>query len=173
MKLKVKRINFETGKTKDVILNVKDSAELGTKAGDRIIIKNTKAKSINGKNWVAILQIAYSDSIVLPGEIGIFIDTKKDIKDNQIVSVHRAEPPDSFKFIKKKIEGKKLNSEEINSIISDSVSGLLSSIELASFITGVSIHGMNNEEMTALTLAEVRSGEIFYFGMDAYDKHST
>lgn len=173
MKLKVKRINFETGNTKDVIMNIKDAAELGTKSGDRIVIKNTKAKNLNAKIWVAILQIAYSDSIVLPGEIGIFIDTKKSIKNNQIVSVRRAEPPDSFKFIKKKIESKKLESEEINNIISDSVSGLLSPIELASFITGVSINGMNNEEMTALTLAEARSGEIFYFGMDVYDKHST
>ena len=65
----LKRINFETGATKDVIINVKDAAELGTKAGDRIIIKNTNAKSINGKTWVAILQIAYSDSIIKSGEI--------------------------------------------------------------------------------------------------------
>ncbi len=173
MKLKVKRINFETGKTKDVILNIKDSAELGTKAGDRIIIKNTEAKNFNGKNWVAILQIAYSDSIVMPGEIGIFIDTKKEIKDNQILSVHRAELPDSFKFIKKKVDGEKLNSDEISSIVSDSVSGLLSPIDLATFITAVSINGMNNEEMTALTYAEARSGETFNFGPKVYDKHST
>ncbi|MFX0072658.1 MAG: hypothetical protein ACFFAO_16360, partial [Candidatus Hermodarchaeota archaeon] len=140
MKLKVKRINFETGATKDVIINIKDAAELGTKAGDRIIIKNTNTKSINGKTWVAILQVAYSDSIIKSGEIGVFVDTKKDITDNQTVSVRRAEPPDSFKFIKKKVNGKKLTTGEINSIVSDSVSGLLSSIELASFITSVKIN---------------------------------
>ena len=173
MKLKVRKINFETGNTKDVILNFKDAAKLGQKAGDRIIIKDVESKTINGKYKVAIIQIAYSDSIIAPGEIGLFANTLREIKNNAIVSVKPAEHPDSFKFIKKKIMGKKLSSEEINKIISDSSSGLLSSIELSSFITSVNIHGMDNEEITALTLAEARSGEIFDFGPNVFDKHST
>ncbi|GAG52995.1 unnamed protein product, partial [marine sediment metagenome] len=40
MKLKVKTINFETGNTKDVVLNIEDAVKLGQKAGDRITIKN-------------------------------------------------------------------------------------------------------------------------------------
>jgi AMP phosphorylase len=173
MKLKVKKINFETGNTKDVILNFKDAARLGQKAGDRIIIKNVESKSINGKYKVAIIQIAYSDSIIAPGEIGLFANTLREIQNNAIVSVKPAEHPDSFKFIKKKIMGQKLSSEEINKIISDSSSGLLSSIELSSFVTSVNIHGMDNEEMKALTLAEARSGETFDFGPNVFDKHST
>ena len=128
---------------------------------------------MNNNHRIAILQIAYSDSIVSPGEIGLFIDTIKDIENESIVSVKPIEPPDSFKFIQKKIRGLKLNNEEINSIISDSVSGQLSPLELASFITSVSINGMDKEEMTALTLSETRSGEIFNFGPEVYDKHST
>jgi AMP phosphorylase len=173
MKLKVRKINFETGNTKDVILNFKDAAKLGQKAGDRIIIKDVESKTINGKYKVAIIQIAYSDSIIAPGEIGLFANTLREIKNNAIVSVKPAEHPDSFKFIKKKIMGKKLSSEEINKIISDLSSGLLSSIELSSFITSVNIHGMDNEEITTLTLAEARSGEIFDFGPKVFDKHST
>ncbi|MHA1292030.1 MAG: AMP phosphorylase, partial [Promethearchaeota archaeon] len=68
---------------------------------------------------------------------------------------------------------KKLNNEEINKIISDAVAGYLSQIELASFITAVSINGMDNDETTAFTLAEARSGQIFDFGQEIYDKHST
>lgn len=176
MKLKVKTINFETGNTKDVVLNNKDAQELGQKAGERIFIKNLKSNAFKDKYWVAILQIDYSGTIVEPGEIGIFLDIvreKKNLKDKMTVSVKPADPPDSFRFIQKKIKGQKLSSEEINSIISDAVSGSLSRIDLAAFITGVSINGMDNEEMTALTLSETRSGEIFYFGMDVYDKHST
>ncbi|MFX1393336.1 MAG: AMP phosphorylase [Promethearchaeota archaeon] len=173
MKLKVKKINFETGTTKDVIINAQDAKKLNLKSGDRVIIKAPKSQTIDGKFRVAILQIAYSDSIVAPSEIGIFIDTIRDIDDKMEVSISPVEPPDSFRFIQKKIKGGKLNIEEINKIISDAVSGHLSSIELASFITGVSINGMDNEEMTALTLAEVRSGNIFDFGPDVYDKHST
>jgi len=176
MKLRVKTINFETGNTKDVVLNDKDARELGQKAGERIYIKNLESKILEDKYWVAIIQIDYSGSIVEKGEIGIFIDIvreKKALKDKMMVSVKPADPPDSFRFIQKKIKGQKLSSEEINSIIFDAVSGSLSRIELAAFITGVSINGMDNEEMTALTLSETRSGEIFYFGMDVYDKHST
>jgi len=176
MKLKVKSINFETGNTKDVVLNIKDAQELGQKAGERLYIKNLKSKSIEEKYWVAIIQIDYSNSIVQSGEIGIFLDIlreKKDLNENAIVSIKPADPPDSFKFIQKKIKGLKLSSEEISSIINDAVSGSLSRIDLAAFITSVSINGMDKEEMTALTLAETRSGEIFYFGMDVFDKHST
>jgi AMP phosphorylase len=176
LKLKVKEISFETGNIKDVVLNVKDAQELGQKAGERIFIKNIKSRTFEDKYWTAIIQIDYSNTLVQPGEIGIFLDIlreKKDLKEDMVISVKPAEPPDSFKFIKKKINGLKLSGEEINSIIFDAVSGSLSKIDLTAFITAVQINGMDNEEMTALALSETRSGEIFYFGMDVYDKHST
>jgi AMP phosphorylase len=176
MKLKVKTINFETGNTKDVVLNIKDAQKLGQKAGDRIYIKNLESKNIEDKYWIAILQVDYSNSLVEPGEIGIFLDIIKEktsLQDKMILSVKPADPPDSFKFIQKKIKGIKLTTEEINSIISDTVSGSLSRIDLAAFITAVYINGMDNEEMTSLTYAEARSGEIFNFGPEVYDKHST
>jgi AMP phosphorylase len=176
MKLKVKKINFETGNSKDIVLNINDAQELGQKAGERIFVKNIKSKSFEEKYWVAIIQIDFLGSIVKPGEIGVFLNLlreNKDLKNEMIVSVKPADPPDSFRFIQKKVKGEKLSSEELHNIISDAVSGSLSRIDLAAFITGVSINGMDNEEMTALTLSETRSGEIFYFGMDVYDKHST
>ena len=126
MKLKVKTINFETGNTKDVVLNIKDAVKLGQKAGDRIIIKNLGTKNIEDRYWIAILQIDYSDSLVNPGEIGIFMDIikeKKNLQDNMTISAKPADPPDSFKFIQKKIKGNKLAAEEINKIISDAVCG--------------------------------------------------
>ncbi len=176
MKLKVKEIKFETGNPKDIVLNIKDAKELGQKAGERVFIKNIRSRSIENKYWVAIIQIDYLGTIVESGEIGVFLNLlreKNNLKNETLVSVKPADPPDSFRFIQKKIRGHKLASEEINSIINDAVSGSLSRIDLAAFITGVSINGMDNEEMTALTLTETKSGEIFYFGMDVYDKHST
>ncbi|MGQ4873094.1 MAG: AMP phosphorylase [Promethearchaeia archaeon] len=168
MKLKVKRINFETGNVKDVIIHAKDAEKLGQKPGERIIITQNKHE-----HFVAILRVTLSDSIISPGQIGIFIDTINNIEDGSIVSVKPADPPKSFEFIKRKIKGKKLNSIEIDEIISDAVSGLLSPIELASFVTAVAIQGMDIEEMTALTQAEAKSGNIFVFGPEVFDKHST
>jgi AMP phosphorylase len=173
MKLKVKKLNFETGDVKIIVLNSKDANTIGQKAGDRIVLKNIITES--SKPLIAILDITYSDAIVAPGEIGIFLDTLEHFEDfeQEIVSVAPIDSPESFKFIKKKIRGEKLTTDEINGILSDVVSGHLSSIELASFITGVSINGMDNEEMTALTMAETTNGEIFYFGEEVFDKHST
>ncbi len=170
MRLIVKKINFETGNVKVVVLHSENAKKLGGKAGDRIMLINKESES---KPLMAILDISHSDAIVAPGEIGIFLDTFKNLEDTKDISVFLADAPNSFKYITKKIKGKKLNSEEINSIITDAVSGHLTQIELAAFITGVSIQGMDNEEMTALTIAETKSGEIFDFGPDVYDKHST
>ncbi len=173
MKLKVKKLNFETGDVKVVVLNSNDALKLGQKAGDRVVLKEVLTET--NKPLIAILDITYSDSIVMEGEIGIFLDILKEPNDleGKIITVKAADAPESFKFIKKKIKGKKLTTEEINNIISDAVSGHLSQIELSSFITGVEINGMDNEEMTALTLAEATNGEIFYFGNEVFDKHST
>ena len=66
-----------------------------------------------------------------------------------------------------------MNNVEINSIVSDAISGHLSQIELASFITAVSIKGMDNDEMTSLSMAETNTGNVFDFGPHVFDKHST
>jgi thymidine phosphorylase len=145
---------------------------LGSKAGERVIIKNIRSEEFKRKFSISILQIAYSDSIVMPGEIGIFNNLKKYKKESE-VSIHSIEPPESFQIIRKKIGGEKLTATEVDKIIEDVVSGHLSEIELASFITGVNINGMDNDEMTALALAEVKTGQVFDFGPKVYDKHST
>jgi len=176
MKLKIKRLNFEMGTKNNVILTSEDARELGQKAGDRITVINKKIKNLEHQQFTAILQIDYSNSLIQPGEIGIYVDLskeRKDLKDNVIVSIKPAQPPDSFQYIQKKISGNKLSEKEINKIITDAVSGSLSKIELAAFITGVSINGMDNDEMTHLTIAESNSGELFDFGTNVYDKHST
>ena len=175
MKLKVKNINFETGNVKVVVLNSDDAEKLGQKAGERVLIKSIGSKR-SAAELIAILDISYTDSMVAPGEIGIFLDTFKNIENaDQIkqISIHPTDAPDSFAYIKKKVKGQKLSSEEIYAIINDAVSGHLSQIELATFITAVSINGMDNYEMTALTLAETKSGDFFNFGEDVFDKHST
>jgi AMP phosphorylase len=79
----------------------------------------------------------------------------------------------SYDSILKKVKGKILSAAEINGIIADSVSGKLSDVELAAFITAVKIKGMSNEEIVNLTRAEVSSGNLFDFGPNVFDKHST
>ena len=176
MNLKVKKIDFETGNQKDVVLNSKDAERLGQKAGERVIVKNKESSSMDQKYWVGIVRIDYAGTLISEGEIGIFSDTLRVVASKNFienVSVKPADPPDSFKFIQKKVRGEQLTSEEINKIVDDAVSGHLSRIDLAAFITSISINGLNNKEMTALAIAETRSGEVFNFGPKVFDKHST
>lgn len=176
MKLKVKKISFETGNQKDVVLNSKDAERIGQKAGERIVVKNIESNSIDQKYWVGIVRIDYAGTLISEGEIGIFSDTLRAVAEEDFienVSVKPADPPDSFKFIQKKVKGEQLTSEEINKIVDDAVSGHLSEIDLAAFITSVSINELNNKEMTALTIAETKSGNVFDFGPKVFDKHST
>ena len=129
MKLKVKRLNFETGNVKVVVLNSNDVAHMGQKAGDRLILKDLLTETQKPLN--VILDIAHSDDFIKEGEIGIYLDILREHEgfEGKIISVVSADAPESFKYIKKKIQGKKLSTEEINSIIADSVTGHLSSTE--------------------------------------------
>jgi len=77
----------------------------------------------------------------------------------------------SYEYIQKKIKGKILSASEINEIVNDAIIGKLSDIELAALITAVKIKGMTDDEIVSLTLAEVKSGNLFDFGPDVYDKH--
>lgn len=79
----------------------------------------------------------------------------------------------SYDYILKKIKGKILSALEIREIIKDTVNGKLSDVELAALITAIKIQGMTNEEIINLTQAEVSTGDLFDFGSDVYDKHST
>lgn len=79
----------------------------------------------------------------------------------------------SYDYILKKIKGKILSALEIREIIKDTVNGKLSDVELAALITAIKIQGMTNEEIINLTQAEVNTGNLFDFGSDVYDKHST
>ena len=79
----------------------------------------------------------------------------------------------SYDYIFKKIKGKILSALEIREIIKDTVNGKLSDVELAALITAIKIQGMTNEEIINLTQAEVSTGDLFDFGSDVYDKHST
>lgn len=79
----------------------------------------------------------------------------------------------SYDYILKKIKGKIISALEIREIIKDTVNGKLSDVELAALITAIKIQGMTNEEIINLTQAEVSTGNLFDFGSDVYDKHST
>src|SRR3989338_6924540 len=109
MKLKVKDMDIATGDIRVAILNKEDALLLDLHHMDGIIIKKNSNKTI------AILDIAESDNAVKKGKIGLFEETLIDLnaKESDTVKIEAAEKPESIAYIKKKLEGKHLNSKEI------------------------------------------------------------
>ena len=128
MKLKVKDINLSSGGPLIAVIHEDDARKLDLFPLDRIKITR------NDKNIVVVINIAEKDGLK-PGYIGLFeevIDEIK-IKNNQIVDIEVVKKPESLEFIKKKLEGHRLNNDELYKIIKDAVDNKLSQIELTYF----------------------------------------
>lgn len=164
IRVKVVLHAIETGKP-IVVLNEEDIKEIGGHVGDRIFISTPE------KTVTAIVDA--TTSFVNAEEIALFEDVKEalDVKDGDIVEIKLAGRPKSVEFIKKKLDGQRLNEHEIRSIVQDIVDNNLSDIELSSFVSGVYIKGYDMDEVVAMTNAMVETGDYIDFGPDSVDKH--
>ena len=163
---KAKPIDIEAGEP-IVIMNPQDTAELGIREMDRVLVERM------GKSTVAIVQ--ESRTMVAPGEVGVIQRLQKDLglTDEEEVAVKPAARPQSIECIKKKMDNQELSTDEINLIVKDMASRMLSRVEIASYITAVYINGMNMRETKDLTIAMVESGDVITFGeRDVFDFHS-
>ncbi len=110
-----------------------------------------------------------------PGyEVALFEDTflTLGIEDGQEISLMPLGKPPSIEYIKKKMAGEELTEHELNAIIADVVDDRLTEVEVASFISAVSMSDMTLNEITCLTRALVSTGETMSFPQDVVaDKH--
>jgi AMP phosphorylase len=94
-------------------------------------------------------------------------------RQGQKVDVNLASPPKSMEFIKDKLNGGKLKSIEIHSIIKDVVNNSLSDSEIALFVSAMYRHGMDFKETISLIDAILKTGnELKLRGKYIADKHS-
>ncbi|MDD1771607.1 MAG: AMP phosphorylase [Methanomassiliicoccales archaeon] len=166
MKLKARYIDVDTGDV-SVLMHDFDCAELGLREKDRVKVSH------EGVTTVAI--VTTSDTIIQKGEIGLLGATLKTIgsEDGELVDITAASKPESVEFIKKKMNGMELTTEEINTLIADISSRALSNIELSAYVTSLYIRGMNLRETVDLTKAMVAGGEVMTFSNGPiYDHHS-
>ncbi len=148
--------------TSIVIINEKDAEELGTHALDRVNLDR------DGEHTIAVVDT--TKKMVKEGEIGL---TKSLHKWKGSIDVSIASKPDSVEYIKKKMDGKEWNSEEIRKIIEDINKNALSDIEMGAYVTTIYTKGMSFREMADLTESMVDAGEIIKWGYDKIaDKHS-
>jgi len=152
------------------VVNETDAKNLGVLPDDRLIITNP----INKKYVAAVVDISKKN--IKQGDIGISPSLKKELEldGHKIVKVERAEKPNSFNYIKRKIEGKQLTFEEIKEFVDDVKHNRLSTIELTSFITAVKINGYSIDETYAMARNISDNGKKLELNVDGtiVDKHS-
>lgn len=166
MKLTVDVLHITSGGTRIAILNEKCANLLGVHSSDRIKI------TYDNKEMIAIANV----STKLPEKrIGLYEEAAlaAGVKEGDIVDVGLAQIPESLIHVRAKLHGMRLREEDIATIVKDVVERHLSTVEIAAFLTALSIHGLRISENEALSKAMVATGKTINFGTTPIlDKHS-
>jgi AMP phosphorylase len=166
MELIVELLNITTGGNRIAIISEQTASLLGVHSSDRIKITH------NEKNAIAIANIAEN----FPNNrIGLFEETERalNVKGDETVQVQLAPLPESLFNIRAKIHGERLREKDIIAIVNDVVERHLSAVEIAAFLTALSIHGLGTGETEALSRAMINTGKTLDFGRKLIlDKHS-
>lgn len=166
--MKVKTFPINAGKLV-AILHRTDAEELGLIAGDRVEIINKN----NQKKCVAVVDI--SNYSVVVDQIGLFEEgiERLGVKNGSKVNVTPTGQLKSLDYIKKKMNGEKLNQEEISTIVKDISDERLSDIESTAFISAIYMKGMDIDETISMTKALINDGNKLEFKKGiVVDKHS-
>ena len=162
--LEVHPFDIDIGQHK-VMLNLADARERGLNAGDRVRVR-TKGAAIT-----ALLDT--TTQMVKPGEIGIFTEALKELRNSKSVEVLPAPRPASLCYIKMLMDKQKLSEEQIRTIVQDIVDNNLSDVELSAYITTSYIQNMDAQETEWLTKAMIDTGDKIRFDTHpVMDKHS-
>ncbi len=165
--LKVKKLDFSTGKQLIALMNDTDATNFGIYAGDKISL------TWRGKSKI-IVEVNLTDREIKSGYIGLYKDIWQQfsIEREEIAEVHLIGRPDSLVAIKKRLLGKKLSFFEIDSIIKDIVENRLSNIGVTYFVASSYFYPSTNEELYYLTKSIAKNGEQLKFRGTVVDKHS-
>lgn len=165
MKLKIKKLDFSTGRPVCMI-HEKTAKAMSLHVGKRVLIK--------GKHNQIISIVDIVTGIIQPEEIAVSEDIFEylNLKNKETVDIELTERPESLSFIKKKLLGKKLKKQEIAEIVNDISNNALTEVEVAFFVAAVYAKGMSMKETKDLTDAMVKSGKRLRLKGKIADKHS-
>lgn len=162
---RVKIFDIEAGKN-IAILNEEDSNEMGVYISDRISLK------YSGKEANVIVDT--SKKLVQKGEVGLYADSAKELrlKGGETVELVNVPSPKCLDYIRKKMDRVALTSDEIYSIVEETVENKLSEGELASFVSAAYINGFGISETVSLAKAMVMTGQTLDLNVHPIaDKH--
>ncbi len=159
----VKVIDADIGHYRIVIVPPSIAAEVGLCGGCKARVR------FNGKETTALVAI---DPSIKEKTVTICRWFWEEIGKPERVDLHPHVIPQSVRFIKEKLRGRRLGYEEIYTIIKDVVDGVLTDTEIAAFIAAQESVGMDINEMIHLTKAMVETGVKIDFDRPVYDMHS-
>lgn len=145
-----------------VLLNGADAEELGVHPLDRVQI------TTDGGLTTGIVEV--TDELVEPGHLGV---TRRLGHVEGSVEVTRAPKPNSARYVRKKLDDRELEADEIRAIVRDIEADRLNDVELSAYVSGVYSNGMSDAETTHLTEAMAEVGEhLSWDDPVVADKHS-
>ncbi|MFQ5405988.1 MAG: thymidine phosphorylase [Candidatus Micrarchaeia archaeon] len=167
IKLRVKIFDVEQGQN-EVVISEELAKERIIEVGDRLHLR------ANGKTAVALVD--HSQKYLEKDEIALFDEVVcvLEARDKDVVFVRKEQRPSSLDYIRKKLDGQSLSKQEISEVFSDLMQEKFSQAELVAFVSAVYVHGVNNDEIVALTDSIYRSGEYLKFdsGKKVVSEHS-
>lgn len=145
-----------------VLLNGADAEELGVHPLDRVQI------TTDGTTTIGIVEV--TEELVAPGTLGV---TRRLGHVEGSVEVTLAPKPRSVRYVRKKLDDRELEADEIRAIVRDIEADRLNDVELSAYVSGVYSNGMSDAETTALTEAMAEVGErLSWDDAVVADKHS-
>lgn len=166
--LKVKIVDVDLGEPR-IVLNPTDASKIGLISGSRARISKS-----DGTSTMAIVSLSRSADFMKEGHLGLFSDLieRFGVSEGELVKLEPARPASSIAAIRKKISGEKIGSDELRLLIENIYRGAVSNVELAAFVTALSFHGADMDEIEAMTRTMAEVGNTIDYGEAlAVDKH--
>ena len=165
MKLRVRAAAIETYEP-IVLLNAEDALQMGVGTTDRVRIEGRKP---------AVCIVTTTDFPDLKGRIAMPHNLlgKCSVADGEEVEVAFSPMPGSIRSIRKKINGGRLDAEEIESIVWDIYHGNLSEKEILAFVSAFNVNNSDIAEIAFLTRSMAATGQtVDLVTRPVFDFHS-
>lgn len=149
-----------------VFLNAGDALEMGVGPNDRV--------RVSGRREI-VTSVMFFGTVATKGYVGMprSVMERCGSKDGEDVTVEYAPMPGSARSVRKKINGGKLGSEEMSSIVDDIYEGNLSEKEILAFVSAFNINNSDITEIAYLTRAMTATGRTVDLGVrPVFDFHS-
>lgn len=169
-KLRFKRLGINT--QHEHVVYMREDCHVCTSEGFEALTR-IRITSDDGNSIVANLNIIQSD-LLKPGEVSLSESAIKSLKisEGEVIRVSHLHAIESLSYLRSKIYGNALSSDEMKDIVNDIVSGNYSNVHLSAFITACAGKRLSTQEIMYLTNAMISSGQRFEWERDVIvDKH--